>query len=244
MTIGSNTSGHLFDTTFNTDGVLYSAANGVITSTSVGSATQVLTSNGSGSAPTFQAATVGVSGPGSSTSNGVATWNGTGGTALLSPPSPLISSAGVLTNSNQTQFYAYCSTTKTNVTGNSVTYTVVFDSTVNNVGSGYNTSTGVFTAPITGTYIFTSTIIFSGATTGTTLIIASLGSVFSQRLSQESPLSGSIFSNTWQVPMTAADTMAVQVFSDNTGQTVSIFGEALSSASLSTISTFTGFLLG
>ncbi len=59
MTLGSNTSGHLFDTSFTTDGVLYSAANGVITSTSAGTATQVLTSNGPGVAPTFQAAASG-----------------------------------------------------------------------------------------------------------------------------------------------------------------------------------------
>jgi hypothetical protein len=54
--LGSNTSGHLFDTTFTTDGVLYSAANGVITSTAAGTAGQVLTSNGAGVAPTYQAA--------------------------------------------------------------------------------------------------------------------------------------------------------------------------------------------
>jgi hypothetical protein len=58
MTLGSNTSGHLFDTSFTTNGVLYSANSGVITSTSAGTATYVLTSNGSGSAPTFQPAPV------------------------------------------------------------------------------------------------------------------------------------------------------------------------------------------
>jgi hypothetical protein len=54
--LGSNTSGHLFDTSFTTDGVLYSDANGVITSTAAGNAGQVLTSNGAGVAPTYQAA--------------------------------------------------------------------------------------------------------------------------------------------------------------------------------------------
>lgn len=56
MPIGNNTSSHIFDTTFNANGILYSDASGVITSTAVGSATQVLTSNGAGVAPTFQAA--------------------------------------------------------------------------------------------------------------------------------------------------------------------------------------------
>lgn len=56
MTVGTNSSGHFFDTSFTTDGVLYSAASGVITSTSAGTAGQVLTSNGAGVAPTYQAA--------------------------------------------------------------------------------------------------------------------------------------------------------------------------------------------
>ena len=56
MVLGSNSSGHLFDTTFTTDGVLYSAVSGVITSTAAGNAGQVLTSNGPGVAPTYQAA--------------------------------------------------------------------------------------------------------------------------------------------------------------------------------------------
>jgi len=55
-TVGSNTSGHLFDTSFTTNGVLYSDASGVITSTTAGTSGQVLTSNGSGSAPTYQPA--------------------------------------------------------------------------------------------------------------------------------------------------------------------------------------------
>jgi hypothetical protein len=58
MTIGSNSSGHFFDKSLNADGVLYADSSGVITSTSVGTATYVLTSNGSGMAPTFQASGV------------------------------------------------------------------------------------------------------------------------------------------------------------------------------------------
>jgi hypothetical protein len=53
---GSNASGHLFDTSLTADGVIYADANGVLTSTSAGAATEVLTSNGPGVPPTFQAA--------------------------------------------------------------------------------------------------------------------------------------------------------------------------------------------
>lgn len=58
MTIGTNAAGHFFDTTFTTNGVLYSAAAGVITSTAAGTAGEVLTSNGAGSAPTYQSSAV------------------------------------------------------------------------------------------------------------------------------------------------------------------------------------------
>ena len=55
--LGSNTSGHLFDTSFTTEGVLYSAASGVITSTAAGSAGQVLQSAGNASPPVYTTAT-------------------------------------------------------------------------------------------------------------------------------------------------------------------------------------------
>lgn len=47
MTIGSNTSGHFFDTSFTTGGVIYSAASGVITSTAAFTSGSVVFSNGS-----------------------------------------------------------------------------------------------------------------------------------------------------------------------------------------------------
>jgi len=53
MVLGSNTSGHLFDTTFTTNGVAYSAASGVLSNTIAGTTGQILMGN-TGSAPTFQ----------------------------------------------------------------------------------------------------------------------------------------------------------------------------------------------
>lgn len=53
---GTNTSGNLFQTSLNTNGVVYSASGGVISSTSAGaSASTVLIGNGNSSAPTFSA---------------------------------------------------------------------------------------------------------------------------------------------------------------------------------------------
>lgn len=57
MVLGSNTSGHVFDTTFTTNGPLYSAASGVVTSGAAGSSGQVYQSAGAGSAPAYTTAT-------------------------------------------------------------------------------------------------------------------------------------------------------------------------------------------
>lgn len=57
MVLGSNTSGHLFDTTFTTNGPLYSAASGVVTSGAAGTSGQVYQSAGAGSAPGYSTST-------------------------------------------------------------------------------------------------------------------------------------------------------------------------------------------
>ncbi len=65
---------------FTTDGVLYSLASGVLASTSAGTSGQVLTSNGPGVAPTYQANANGdVVGPASSTDNALVRFDGTTG---------------------------------------------------------------------------------------------------------------------------------------------------------------------
>ena len=54
-------------------------------------------------------------------SNGIVAYNGT---SLVNYAGPQIDSSGRLTNTSQPFFYSFCSTNKTNVTGNSVTYTI------------------------------------------------------------------------------------------------------------------------
>jgi hypothetical protein len=59
-----------------------------------------------------------------------------------------ISSAGVVTAPYQPCFHAYRTTTQTGTNP----FTIIFDTAPVNVGSSYSTSTGRFTAPVTGNY--------------------------------------------------------------------------------------------
>jgi len=66
--------------------------------------------------------------------------------------------SGTVTNSGQPMFSARYTSNVTNVTGNAVVYTPIFDTADINVGTCYNTSTGVFTAPNTANYLFSGCI--------------------------------------------------------------------------------------
>lgn len=59
-------------------------------------------------------------------------------------------------NSNHNAFYAYMST---NLQYPHPDRTFVFDTVRTNVGSGYSNSSGLFTAPHAGTFVFTWTVV-------------------------------------------------------------------------------------
>jgi trimeric autotransporter adhesin len=86
--------------TFAANGILYGNGTGAIGATAVGTAGHILTSNGAGVAPSFQAGGGGgdVSGPASSTDNAVARFDSTTG-KLLQNSTVTISDTGVLTAS-------------------------------------------------------------------------------------------------------------------------------------------------
>lgn len=196
----------------------------------VGTSGQVLTSNGASALPTWQTAAGGVSGPGSSTTRDIATWNGSSGNALFDNPGVTISSSGYLQNTNQPAFQVYQSTNGSNVTGDGTNYQLALDTKVFDQSSSYNTSTFTFTAPVTGRYYFEVAVIYTNIVAQTTvqLQITTTGNTFN--LSYNSGIgvvaaggflgsNGSAFA-----AMTAADTCTFNVIASGSTKTVNVDG--------------------
>ncbi len=93
-----------------------------------------------------------------STTNGLAKFDGT---SLVSSTTATLDASNRLVNTAQPCFFARVSGSPTATTGNGAAYTVIFDVSVFDQGSNYNTSTGIFTAPVTGRYLFTTNVAVS-----------------------------------------------------------------------------------
>ena len=147
-------------------------------------------------------------------------------------------------------FFAYANANLTNVTGNSVIYDVIFNSTTRNDGTCYDTTTGVFTTPSTGLYSFSTILFLSSGTAfsaGSEVLVSSLGSVQSQILclygqgATAQANSAIIVAGAWMIQMTAGDTMQVQAFSTSTLQDVTIESSPINPNQFTSMSTFSGF---
>jgi len=85
------------------------------------------------------------------------TWNASGAMRTTQ----YITSEGQVVKPYQSGFYAVKSSGQTI----SVNQAVIFNTTTENVGGDYNTSNGVYTAPISGFYIFSYTILLGAGLT-------------------------------------------------------------------------------
>ena len=74
----------------------------------------------------------------------------------------------------QPAFFAYPSSTITNVTGDGTSYTIIWNAELYDVGSNFNTATGTFTAPIAGKYLFNCTCNTQGMSAGTTSYVLAI----------------------------------------------------------------------
>jgi len=75
---------------------------------------------------------------------------------------------GIWNSPQQPCVCAYVNTTVPNVTGDGTVHVVVCDTTFVNIGSCYDTTTGIFTAPITGKYQYNVSVALQGVTAANT----------------------------------------------------------------------------
>jgi hypothetical protein len=94
------------------------------------------------------------------TSSGIITYNG----SSLVTSTATIDSSNRYTNSSQPIAIIEFGSTVNNVTGDGTVYTIKFDTAELNVGNSYTTSTGVFTAPIAGRYLFSYSVTVTNVT--------------------------------------------------------------------------------
>ncbi len=145
--------------------------------------------------------------------------------------------------SGQPSFNAYLNADASNVTGDGTNYTIIWNTTTFDRNSNFNTSTGTFTAPVTGIYQFNVTIQANGLSAADTDFVAALVTTGQTYNIARETISVTISSNTIirnysvLVPMTAADTATVTILIAGSTKTANITGAIGRS-------TFSGFLVG
>lgn len=122
--------------------------------------------------------------------------------------------------SGQPAFLAYVNTTITDVTGDSSSYQIIFDTEVFDSGGDFNLGTSTFTAPVTGKYSFTLSLLLGGGTalSATSLRITTTGNTFQRSISTNAGVTTSASGEiTVVAPMTAGDTATFQVTATDSG---------------------------
>lgn len=163
---------------------------------------------------------------------------GTGDFTLASATGTIISAldTGQCTYPLQPRFTAFVSTSILNVTGDNTVYTIVFDTEDQDIGSNYNNTTGVFTVPKTGTYLFNTNVLFVDIGAAHTLLdlnLAIAGSkVRAARLLSINPgvaksaANGIAGGGSLIINLTQADTVSVYAQASGSTKTIDIFGAA------------------
>jgi hypothetical protein len=161
-----------------------------------------------------------VTGPGSSVDDAIVRWNGTSGTSVqgYTSNSPTIGDTGIMSLPGQSAFSARVTSDILNVTGDGTLYTVIFGTEHYDQNGDFNTTTGTFTAPVAGRYLFTSCVSILGGS-------SSSGNEFLMQLYADSvgytlynyaacPVGASV---PWQmiglatVPMSASSTAIIRI---------------------------------
>lgn len=164
------------------------------------------------------------------TSTGIVKYDGT---RLVTSSTALIDSSNRMTNSSQPCFIASQLADQTNVTGDGTAYTVTFTNEILDQGNNFN-GTSTFTAPVTGTYFFSTTLLLGGLLLANDLgfieIVVAGTSAATYRLSEGNFFAGSTvgtysLTGSTLVRMTSGDTATVVITIFDGLKVVDIFGE-------------------
>lgn len=166
----------------------------------------------------------------------------TGGTIIDIYP------AGEINYPLQPCFFANLSGSVSNVTGDGTGYTIICDNVAFDQTSSYNNSTGVFTAPVAGKYLFSCAIAISnigaGHTSGRFFIAASSQII---EFEQNSPAATQnsdtnlVVNGTAIISLAASATVSIKVNVNNSTKTIGVIGSG--SLTSSPYCTFSGYLL-
>lgn len=168
---------------------------------------------------------------GTSAQVAVTNGNGTAGNPTLAFPS-------IIQLSTQPAFFARVSGNPASVTGDGTAYTVIYDTQVFQQGANYSTSTGIFTAPVTGIYQFIVVVGVQGITAlhtqcNITISNNTSGATYIVRAGALFPIINADGINGIQnqiiMNLTAADQVATILTVSGSTKTINVFGSNNSS---------------
>jgi hypothetical protein len=146
-------------------------------------------------------------------------------------------------------FLAYNNAVITNVTGDGTSYTIIYNTEDYDIGGGFNTTTGTFTAPVAGKYMFRTNITLDDVdTVNNTTYYASINCTAGSVLISSGSIAAMAgtgtrvgFSGSAILDLAAGNTCAVVVNVSGQVKGIDIAASALPGTARST---FAGFRIG
>ena len=133
---------------------------------------------------------------------------------------------GPVINTHQPGFSAYLSVSVPNVTGDATFYDIICDTVLFDQTSNYNNTTGIFTAPNTGKYLFVVGAFLDNMTTQSSMEVklVTTQNSFSTKNGFQIGNGGEGIYGSFFVPMTAGDTAFIRTESAAGAKTNNLVG--------------------